>query len=322
LTCELSIGSGPSGQLLDRATQVNEFRPYDVAARVDLDSSDLDRMRIWADYQRVKHLPGMRPGGFITVYPSPDDPEDPLSRLVLGDEVIWPDAGTESGGAEAMRALAQGEVRRVSDDTPVSSGTMLKTMYEVVVKYFSHGEAKADYPYGAGELARRHIEAVGVDVTSKESNRLAQSAAEDTANVVGALEQFGSRDYGPTEAAAPARPETGRLGKLSSLFDEEMPDLLAASCLSRRTIENVQQATHEPAAETWAALELAMQLLDQTYPEYIAGWRDLITAEGLAELLDSTLRDAQARFQGRKTWRATERDKLVQYLAERRSRLG
>ena len=25
----------------------------------------------WADYQRVKHLPGMRPGGFLTIYPDP-----------------------------------------------------------------------------------------------------------------------------------------------------------------------------------------------------------------------------------------------------------
>ena len=27
----------------------------------------------WADDERMKHLPGLRPGGFITVYPSPDD---------------------------------------------------------------------------------------------------------------------------------------------------------------------------------------------------------------------------------------------------------
>ena len=50
----------------------------------------------WADWQRVKHLPGLRPGGFLIVYPSPDDPSDPLSRLVLGDEVLQHDAGAES----------------------------------------------------------------------------------------------------------------------------------------------------------------------------------------------------------------------------------
>ena len=99
-----------------------------------------------------------------------------------------------STGAEALRALAQGQIRRVSDDTPVSPDIHLKTMYEVVVKYFSHGEAKAANPYGAGELVRPYVEAVGVDVTNKESNRLAQAAAEDTANVLGGREQFGSRD--------------------------------------------------------------------------------------------------------------------------------
>jgi hypothetical protein len=263
-----------------------------------------------------------------------------LSRLVLGDEVVRPDAGVESGEgpaeggeeteatrleallAEALRALAQGEVRRICDDSPVPPGTTLKTMYEVVVKYFSHGEAKAANPYGAGELARRHIEAVGVDVTSKESNRLAQSAAEDTANVIGGREQFGSRDYGPTQVTVPAQLGAGELGQLSSLFDEEVPDLLAASCLSRRTIDSVQQATHEPAAETWAALESAMQLLDAAYPEGIAGWRDSIAAEELAALLNVTLQDAQARFQGRRTWTASERTKLIEHLVERRTRLG
>ncbi|MGO8950083.1 MAG: hypothetical protein ACLQUY_20985 [Ktedonobacterales bacterium] len=316
----------------------------------------------WADYQRLKHLPGMRPGGFITVYPSPNDPHDPLSRIVLGDEVVQPDDGASTAGdsvpgeeqeeteaarldtaiaesllspdstalyspyvtsgAEAAQALARGDVRRVSDDTSVAPGTMLKTMYEVVVKYFAHGEAKAANPYGAGELARRQVDAVGIDVTSKESNRLAQSAAEDTANVVGGREQFGSRDYGPTEAVVHARSVVTRLGQLSSLFDEEMPDLLAASCLSRRTIDNVRHGTHEPSVETWAALELAMQLLNPAHSQSIAGWRDIIAPDELAQLLAIPLQDARKRVQGQQTWRETERAQLILFLTERRARLA
>jgi hypothetical protein len=314
----------------------------------------------WADYQRIKHLPGMRPGGFITVYPSPDDARDPLSRMVLGDEIMQPDGsgsldqvtGDESeeteaeyleqvlretllsrdstalyspyvtSGAEAAKVIARREIRRIGDNRPVPEDTQLKSMHAVVTHYFTHGEAKAANPYGEGELAQRHIDVSGVDVIDKESNRLAQSAAEDTANLIGGREQFGSRNYGPTEANVPTRQEAARLGQLSSLFDEEMPDLLAASCLSRRTIAYARHTVHEPSAETWAALELAMQLLNPTHPESIAGWREIMTCEKLAELLNVPLQDAQDRFRGRKTWRACELTKLVQHLMERRARLA
>ncbi len=166
------------------------------------------------------------------------------------------------------------------------------------------------------------MEAIGVDVTDKESNRLAQAAAEDTANVLGGREQYGSRNYGPTEALATTRQETRKQGQLSSLFDEEMPDLLAASCVARRTINNVRYGTHEPAEETWTALEVAMNLLDPSKKENIVGWRNLITAEELASVLGCTLKDATKRFQGHQTWNTSERTALVHYVAERRVRLA
>jgi hypothetical protein len=131
----------------------------------------------WADWQRVRHLPGLRPGGFITVYPSPDDRHDPLSQAVLGDHVVRLDAAESTiesdrdrdstvhdddegdqeaaaerletvlqeallaptsealyspyitSGRQAERALARGEIRRISDDRLVSSETELKSMY-------------------------------------------------------------------------------------------------------------------------------------------------------------------------------------------------
>ena len=63
-------------------------------------------------------------------------------------------------------------------------------------------------------------------------------------------------------------------------------------------------------------------LLNPAHPESIIGWQDSITAEALAELLDITLQDATARFQGRKTWKEDERTRLVQCLLERRARLS
>ena len=124
---------------------------------------------------------------------------------------------------------------------------------------------------------------------------------------------------GGTRHATPGTPE---LGQLTSLFDEELPDLLAASCLSRRTIDNVRHGTHEPAAETWSALEVAMELLDPSQEENIAGWRDPVTADELASVLGCTPKDATKRFQGRQTWSMSERNVLLQYLVERRAHVA
>jgi hypothetical protein len=62
----------------------------------------------WADYQRIKHLPGLRPGGFISVYPSPADARDPLSQIVIGDEVVRTgDAGESSPGPARMPTMTE-----------------------------------------------------------------------------------------------------------------------------------------------------------------------------------------------------------------------
>jgi hypothetical protein len=254
---------------------------------------------------------------------------------VIMPEARIPPRGTISGdvtsGDEAAKALARGEVRRIGDNVPVPADIELKSMHAVVTQYFTHGEAKAANPYGMGELARRHIKVVGVDIIGKESNRLAQSAAEDTANLVGGREQFGSRNYGsatsevtPKSANKPDKKGTTRppQPQLSSLFDEEMPDLLAASCLSRRTIERVAKSQNEAQPETWTALELAMKELDPSNPEGIAGWREIITVEELARLLNISCKDAQSRFRGRTTWRESEHTRLIRFLMERRARLG
>ncbi len=333
----------------------------------------------WADWQRIKHLPGLRPGGFLTVYPSPDDARDPLSRMVWGDAIVrhngsgghgavdYEDSQAESAevgeeedeeaaaehlehvlsetlltrdatalfspyvtsAAAVAKALARGDIRRIGDETPVPPDTILKSMYAVVTHYFTHGEAKAANPYGVGVLTRRHIEVCGVDVIGKESNRLAQSAAEDTANVVGGQQQFGSRDYGAASSAwaptapsrmrsAPEDPVRTRRRRLSSLFDEDLPDLLAASRLSRKTIERVAHTAHEPLPETVAALERAMHLLAPDHLESISGWREVVSGEALADLLGITPEQAQERLRGRAMWTTDERARLVQHMGARR----
>jgi hypothetical protein len=107
-----------------------------------------------------------------------------------------------------------------------------------------------------------------------------------------------------------------------------MPDLLAASCLSRKTLERLAHTAYEPLLETRAALDLAMQLLDPEHPKHpkhpksIASWRDVLMPEELADLLDVTVDNARARFHGKPTWTAGERSKLVRFLQERHARLS
>src|SRR5262245_23820273 len=111
--------------------------------------------------------------------------------------------------------------------------------------------------------------------------------------------------------------------RLASLFDEELPDLLAASCLSRRTLEHVRRTDHrdyEPLPETLEALERAMRLLDPVHPESIAGWRELLSSEELALMMGTTPADAQDRLRGRRTWTEAERARLITSMAARRAR--
>jgi hypothetical protein len=101
-----------------------------------------------------------------------------------------------------------------------------------------------------------------------------------------------------------------------------MPDLLAASCLSRRTLERMTRTAYEPAHESLAAMEAAMQFLDPNHPQSIAGWREVLTPKGLADLLDMSEGQAQTYLRGRRTWAEAERATLVRFMMERRTRLA
>jgi hypothetical protein len=310
-----------------------------------------------ADYERVKHWPGMRPGNFVTVYPSAKGPLDDLTHVVIGRTQITlqtaqeeqearedddPVAAEErldqaihetllsresealispfaTSSADVAQMKAAGWIRRVKDMSTFPPDGDLKTMYEVVRYYFAHREEKAANPLGKGTLRRRHIEVIGVDVIGVESNKLAQAGAEDTAEVLGAREQLGSRRYGSTgHAGTSGSGRTGR-SRLASLFGETMPDLLAASCLSRKTLERMTHTAYQPSPETLAAIEQAMQLLDHDHPQSIAGWRDILTPEALAAVLDPWSEDAQDEGLVAATARSQEREREL--VAEHRALL-
>jgi len=305
----------------------------------------------WDDYMRMRHIAGLRPGGFITLYPAmplpgnitahdmnlsaekPANPDDATIDVSKDTESVFTRDSTAlyspyvTTDAEAHAAFARGDVRRVADDRVDTDCEAAKNMYAVVANYFIHPEVKAANPQGVGELARRHIEVSGVDIIGKESNRLAQAAAEDTNSILGGVEQFGGRSYGDAETSngeitAPREnPQVPSGISLSSLFDEDKADILAASCLSLPTVNAVlTSATYEASPQTQGALALAMQLLDPEHPQSIAGWRDEMSIETLAHLLDISPQDAHNRFQGRATWTEEERARLVCFMAARQMR--
>ena len=235
------------------------------------------------------------------------------SVLSLSSSALYSPFVTTS--AEALSALQHGSIRRIADDAPLSPQEELANLYSRISTYFTHGEAKASNPFGIGRLERRHVEVIGVDVIGKESHTLAQAAVEDTAGLLGSTELLRSTSYG--NAVVP--PATLQR-QLSALLDEPMPDLLAASCLSRSTINSVLRGAHEPDSGTVKALRIAMSLLDpDSRCPGIAGWRELLTPAHVAEVLGISNEDARLRFRGRVTWTEEERARLLICLIERDS---
>ncbi len=212
------------------------FSPYPItSAAVVLDDLAMYSYNIetWADYERMRHLDGIRPGGFITVYPAHEDTV--LRNIHAGPIVVTKEmldgnrerkeiensaatiepAGmlTSSSTAmyspfacsvdEALSHLWRGDVRRIADDAVVIDRDSIKSMYHVIRGYFTHPEQKAANGRETGEMRPREIDVRGVDVVGHDSHKLAQAAAIDTNGTLGMrLEEL---SYGETKSAEQPR---------------------------------------------------------------------------------------------------------------------
>ena len=88
-------------------------------------------------------------------------------------------------------------------------------------------------------------------------------------------------------------------------------DLVAATGLSPTTIHSLLHAATEATEATIAALEEGMRLLDPDNLQGIAGWREALPPERLADLLGVDLKTARALHQGRRTWTEAQRAQLI-----------
>ncbi len=309
-------------------------------------------LETWADYERMRHLDGIRPGGFITVYPAYEDNIErnrhvgpievtaemldkrrgtrteieepcetiaPAGMLTSNSKAMYsPFAGSVE---EALSHLSRGDVRRIADYSVVTDRDSIKSMYHVIRGYFTHPEQKAANGRETGEMRPREIDVSGVDVVGHDSHKLAQAAAIDTNGTLGA--RFDELSYGETTAAERSRRiapnEVAPPIQLSSLIDEDKADILAASCLSLPTINAVLKSEYDESPQTRAALTFAMQLLQPDKPQSLAGWRDELDATALSDVLGIGEQEAKARIKGRATWTAEQREILIRFMADRRA---
>jgi hypothetical protein len=316
----------PNGQPLPR-DPVTGAPQYRVPADEWLAAPAYYQLTIstWELWQRFKDVPGMRPGNFLTVLPAVHP------SVVMGSGLLDEDGDELDDDAQAWCLLQDGsalytgycdtledvqaahqagQLRRVQDSQRLSPEVPLTTMAEVLRGYFTHSEAKVATPHGVGILPRRHIRVQQIVAIGKESNRLALMQAEETYGTLGGQEMTGSVVYGAT----------GVRHMLASLFAEDIVDLMAATCLPRRTLYAVRYGTTHPTRQTWEALQEGMRLLDPDHAPSIAGWREALpTAEALAQVLGCELDRARALRRGKVRWTRQEREKLVARMAARKT---
>jgi hypothetical protein len=181
-------------------------------------------------------------------------------------------------------------------------------MAEVLQGYFMHPEAKPATPQGMGPLPRRHVAVERVVAIGKESNRLALMQAEETYGTIGGDTMAGSIVYGVT----------GTQDTLASLFAEDIVDQMAATCLPRSTLYAVRHGPGTQSAQTLAALQEGMRLLDPGHAPSLAGWRETLpTAEALAQVLGCQLDRARALRVGKTRWQPEERARLMAQMVAR-----
>jgi hypothetical protein len=258
-------------------------------------------------------LPAVRPTVVTGSGLQDDDGEEvedgDLARRLLQDGSSLYTGYSESV-EDVMAAHRTGQLRRVEDSQRLALDVPLTRMATELQGYFTHAEAKAANPHGVGLLGRRHIHVKRVEAIGKESNRLALMQAEETYATMGGKDMASSVVPGTTTDRA----------ALASLFAEDIRDLMAATCLARRTLYEIRQGGAMPSPQSWVALQEGMYLLDPDDPQSIVGWRNALATPGaLAAALSCQLERARALLRGRERWTPDERATLITSMVEQRT---
>jgi len=149
--------------------------------------------------------------------------------------------------------------------------------------YFTHAEAKAARPGGAGDVGVRRVRVGGVVVCGKMTNSRALEIATQTDGAIGGADAITGQTFGTDSLAW-----DGEIRDYARLLKGyARADVVLASGVPARTLDKLKSGkTKTPDPATTAAILSGLALLDPSSPDSILGWRRDVPISVLARALD------------------------------------
>jgi hypothetical protein len=237
-------------------------------------------------------LNDLRPFNFISVLPALSSSEalGALGRMTqtdagrqwLKDYQGGAFFGPYADGAASLAQLhADGKLYTMQGNWPIAvpSFVELLPLVNAVLRHFTHAEAKAERPHGAGNVGVRHVRLSAIALIGKETSRAALPTMEESDGLLGMTGQDDEAQvYGLDSAAFAASRDFQALLKGYALSD-----LLLATGIPERPLSKVRGAqTKGPDPATVRAILTGLPLLDPANSDTILGWRKEVPNATLA----------------------------------------
>ena len=190
--------------------------------------------------------------------------------------------------ADSAAALAQlhadGKLYTMQENRPVAVPPFVELLplVNAVMRHFTHAEAKAERPHGAGNVGVRRVRLSAIELIGKETSRAALPTIEESDGLLGMTgEDDEAQVYGPDSAAFGDSRDFRALLKGYTLTD-----LLLVTGVPERTLSKIRGGqTKEPDPATVRAILSGLPLLDPANPDTILGWRKEVPNATLARAL-------------------------------------
>jgi hypothetical protein len=176
---------------------------------------------------------------------------------------------------------ADGKLYTMQENRPVPIPPFVELLplVNAVMRHFTHAEAKAEHPHGAGNIGVRRVRLSAIELIGKETGRAALPTLEESDGLLGMTGQDDEAQvYGPDSVAFGASRDFRALLKGYALTD-----LLLVTGVPERTLSKIRGAqTKEPDPATVRATLSGLPLLDPANPDTILGWRKEVPNATLA----------------------------------------
>jgi hypothetical protein len=246
-------------------------------------------VRTWTVYeQQSADLSGgvndLRPFNFISVLPALSGSEalGALGRMTQTDEGRQWLKDYQGGAffgpyADSAAALAHlhtdGKLNTMQDNRPVAVPPFVELLplVNAVLRHFTHAEAKAERPHGAGNVGVRRVRLSAIELTGKETSRAALPTIEESDGLLGVGDQDDEAQvYGPDSIAFGAGSRDWR----ALLKPYALTDLALATGMRHQTLSDLRNGrTKAPDERPARAILTGLALLDPANSDAILGWR-------------------------------------------------